>query len=169
MQAHRLSAALQSACFSTYVEVLYKQFSFHHHLLVGFPAEEGCQLLDANCCWERVPIATRHGNFVRSIVVCKEEHKHQQSPYRVNSPLVAMPATLLNWVCYTGKVLKSPVMVSKIGVQGTLQVKICCHLLKELDFLRKFNVIASLINEWLKQRFFCCQHPAAPLMGSIPW
>lgn len=115
MQAPRLSAALQSACCSTYVEVVYKQLSFHHHLLVGFFAEEGCQLLDANCCWERMPIATRHGNFVRSIV-CKEEHKHQQSLYRVSSPLVAMPATLLNWVCYTWKVLQAPIMLSKIWV-----------------------------------------------------
>lgn len=88
MQAHRLAAALQSACFSTYVEVVHKQFSFHHHLLVGSFAEEGCQLRDANCCWGRVPIATRHSNFVKSIVVCKEKHKHQQPLCRVNSPLV---------------------------------------------------------------------------------
>lgn len=116
MQAYRVSAALQSACFSTYVEVVYKQFSFHHHLLVGFFAEEGCQLLDANCCWERVPIATRHGNFVKSIVVCKEEHKHQQSLYRVNNPLVTMSVTLLNWVYYTWKALHTPLMISKIWI-----------------------------------------------------
>lgn len=60
-------------------------------------------------------------------------------------------------------------MVSKIWVQETLQVKICCHLLKELDFLRRLNVVVSLIYEWLKQRFFCCQHPAASLDGPHLW
>lgn len=43
MQARHISAALQSARFSTYAEVGYKQFSFHDHLLLGFFAEEGCQ------------------------------------------------------------------------------------------------------------------------------
>lgn len=50
MQARRISAALQSACFSTYAEVGYKQFGFHDRLRLGFFAEEACQLLDANCC-----------------------------------------------------------------------------------------------------------------------
>lgn len=130
MQVLCISAALQSARFSTFVEVGYKQFGFHDHLLLGFFTEEGCQLLDANCCWERMPVAARHGNFMKSIAVCKEEHKHQQFLYRVNRPQIAVCVTLLNWVCSTWKA-QTPTMISKNWLWLALQVEICSHLLKD--------------------------------------
>lgn len=123
MQAHRLSAPLQSACFSTYVEVVHKQFRFHHHLLVGSFAEEGCQLLHANCCWERVPIATRHRNFVKSIVVCKEKHKHQQPHHRGNSPHVKSLSHCWRGFTTHERLCRLPLWYPKFGYRKLCRLK----------------------------------------------
>lgn len=70
---------------------------------------------------------------MKSIAVCKEEHKHQQLLYRVNSTLVTMSVTLLSWVYCLGTAPQTLItnFFCENCLRELLQVKICCHMLKD--------------------------------------